>query len=48
MYLERHVFQKDIAKYYKISQHMVSHIIKEYQEDKEKNNVLIGQEEQER
>ena len=33
MYLERHVFQKDIAKYYKISPNMVSRIIKEYQED---------------
>ena len=48
MYLERHVFQKDKAKYYKISQHTVSRIVKEYQEDKEKNEVLNDQEEQER
>ena len=47
MYLERHVFQKDIAKYYKISQHTVSRIVKEYQEDKEKNDALDDQEEQE-
>ena len=47
MYLERHVFQKDIAKYYRISQNMVSRIVREYQEDPKKNPDLIKQEEKE-
>ena len=48
MYLERHVFQKDIAKYYRISQNMVSRIVREYQEDPKKNPALLKLEEKER
>ena len=36
---------KDIASYFKISQSMVGRIVKEYQEDNERNNELIRQEE---
>ena len=40
MYLEDNVFQVDIAKYYKISPQLVSKLIKEAQENPEKNLAL--------
>ena len=41
MYLDQHVFQKDIATYFRISPNMVSRIIREYQENPDKNNELV-------
>ena len=37
MYLKDHVYQADIAKYYKISPQLVSQIVKEAWEDPERN-----------
>ena len=37
MYLVDHVFQKDIAEYYKISPALVSRLVKEAEEDPKKN-----------
>ena len=48
MYLEKHVFQKDVAKFYRISQNVVCRIVKEYQKDPEKNPELIKLEEKEK
>ena len=41
MYLQDNVYQKDIAKYYKISPVLVSRLVKEAQENPEKNKKLI-------
>ena len=40
MYLVDHVFQKDIAKYYKISPMLVSKLVVEAQRDPEKNQIF--------
>ena len=40
MYLVDHVFQKDIAKYYKISPVLVSKLVVEAQRDPEKNQIF--------
>ena len=40
MYMEDHVFQSDIAKYFKISAILVGRLVKEAQEDPEKNTLL--------
>ena len=45
MYLDHHVFQKDIAKVFKISAAMVSRLVKEAQENPEKNENLKLREE---
>ena len=40
MYLDDHVFQKDIAKYYKISAALVSKLVMEAQRNPERNVAL--------
>ena len=40
MYLDDHVFQKDIAKYYKVSAGLVSKLVMEAQRDPKRNLVL--------
>ena len=40
MYIEDHVFQSDIAKYFKVSAALVSRLIKEAQANPEKINGL--------
>ena len=40
MYLEDHVYQADVANYYKVSPFLVSKLVKEAKEDQEKNNEL--------
>ena len=46
MYLVDHVFQKDIAKYYKISPALVSKLVVEAQRDPEKNEIFKIKEEE--
>ena len=48
MYLDKHVFQKDVASYFRISQNMVSRIVREYQDDPKKNPELIKLEEKQK
>ena len=48
MYLQDNIYQKDIAKYYKISPVLVSRLVKEAQENPEKNKKLITQKEEEK
>ena len=45
MYLVHGMFQKEVAKYYRITPAVVSRIVKEYQEDPEKKSKLIKLEE---
>ena len=45
MYLVHNVFQKDVAKYYRITPAVVSRIVKEYQDNPEKKSKLIQLEE---
>ena len=40
MYLVDHVFQKDIAKYYKVSAALVGKLIKEAEKNPEKQQAL--------
>ena len=40
MYLEQHVFQADVAKYFKVSPAIVSRLVKEAKTDQEKNREL--------
>ena len=40
MYLEDHVFQVDIAKYFKVSPALVSRLVKEAQKDPQRNFAL--------
>ena len=46
MYREDHVYQTDVAKYYKVSPSLVSKLVKEAKEEKEKNDELIRLEEE--
>ena len=48
MYLDKHVSQKDVASYFRISQNMVSRIVSEYQDDPKKNPELIKLEEKQK
>ena len=48
MYLEDHVYQKDIAKLYKISTALVGKLVKEAQEESTKNDDLRKKEAKER
>ena len=48
MYLEDHVYQKDIASYYKISPALVGKLVKQAEEDPKKNTKLQEKEEAER
>ena len=43
MYLVDHVFQRDVAKYFKISPLLVSRIVNEAKRDQEKNRALRKQ-----
>ena len=45
MYLEDHVFQKDVAKYFKVSPQLVSQLVKEAKGDREQTRELRKQEE---
>ena len=47
MYLEQHVFQVDIAKYFKVSAALVSRLVKEAQEDPQRNFALRKQKKEE-
>ena len=44
MYLEDHVFQADIAKYFKVSPAMVSRLVREAKADIDKNKELLEKE----
>ena len=45
MYLEDHVFQKDVAKYFKISPLLVSQLVNEAKRDREQTRELRKREE---
>ena len=47
MYLEQHVFQVDIAKYFKVSPSLVSRLVKQAQEDPQRNFALRKQKKEE-
>ena len=40
MYLDDHVFQRDVAKYFKVSPALVSQLVRQAKEDREKNREL--------